>query len=216
MLPGPTIYRECPSCNKPFTEHSLTSGNTFGAVYWSDGKMDAEMLPEFPAIVKCPDCNNIFWISDATVIGMYDWFRGEDYEEPEEWKKAKSVIDLKIEDYITAIEEKVFSGDDNREEYLRIHLWWLINDLIRYENRQPGLFKQHNDMFRANLKHLDKLLRCKDDDEKLMKAEIARELGEFDLCVNRLEDVSNARGNVCRQINQFVQCKSQIVQRINN
>lgn len=214
MLPGPTVYRECPACNTTVTGDSLASGNTFGAVYWSDGKMDAEMLPEFPEIVKCPDCSDLFWIEESTVIGEYDWFNGEDYEKPEEWKNAKSVIEPRVEDYIRAIEMKLFSGDDDREKYLRIHLWWLINDFVRYEDREPDLFKDHKETFQNNLKYLDKLLGENDDDEKLMKAEIARELGEFDLCANRLEEVSEEKGDVCRQIKIFVQRKSQIVQRL--
>ncbi|MFA7062210.1 MAG: hypothetical protein WC156_15505 [Pedobacter sp.] len=212
MYPGPSIYGKCPTCQITIQRSSLASGNTFGAIYWTDGKMDAEMLPEYSAIVKCPDCRNLFWIEDAIVIGEYDWFRGEDFEAPEEWKNAKSLIDPQIDDYISAIEAKTFSDDSNREKYMRIRLWWLINDFVRYEDKQPDLFKKHRELFLNNLMHLDKLLGDNHDYEKLMKAEISRELGHFDLCVDRLKGVSTASKDEGIQIYQFAQRKSQIVQ----
>ena len=48
MLPGPDMYKHCSSCHQLIIEETLMSGNTFGAIYWSDGKREAPMLPKTP------------------------------------------------------------------------------------------------------------------------------------------------------------------------
>jgi hypothetical protein len=60
MLPGPNVIRQCNHCQKPFTEPTLMSGNTFGATFWTDGKQEAPMLPDMPWLVKCPHLRRIF------------------------------------------------------------------------------------------------------------------------------------------------------------
>ena len=69
MLPGPTIVRSCTECHGLIAEYTLGSGNTFGATFWTDGKMDAPMLPDEPALVECPHCRAPLWIEDQEQIG---------------------------------------------------------------------------------------------------------------------------------------------------
>lgn len=52
----------CPKCGKHKEVLSLMSGNTFNAVYWSDGKMVAPMLPQVSGIQKCPFCGTYFFL----------------------------------------------------------------------------------------------------------------------------------------------------------
>ena len=54
--PGPDTIRECPGCKAQVREQTTLSGNTFRAQYWTDGKREAPMLPDFPWLVKCPKC----------------------------------------------------------------------------------------------------------------------------------------------------------------
>ena len=44
MLPGPTIIKKCLVCSKSIEHHTIGSGNTFGATFWTDGKREAPML----------------------------------------------------------------------------------------------------------------------------------------------------------------------------
>lgn len=216
MIPGPSIYRKCPSCEKYITEGSLTSGNTFGAVFWSDGKIEADMLPPPEIIAKCPFCKIFLWLNDHPIIGTYDWFNGEEHKIPDEWKDSKSIQQLTIENYSNAIEDRVFSENIEREVYLRTQLWWLLNDLIRdKDNRQVDIFKKNKLLFKKNLICLYDLLDGNEDDVILQKAEIARELGDFTRCVNILHNVSKDKENIRKEIVLFAQQKSQIVQIIN-
>ncbi len=65
FTPGPTIVRECPKCRVPIEEPTMASGNTIGARFWSDGKMVAPMLPNYPWLVKCSKCKHLFWVDEA-------------------------------------------------------------------------------------------------------------------------------------------------------
>ena len=71
MLPGPTLIITCPKCNAPHRTGTLQSGNTFGAVCWSDGKMVAPMMPEEPTFTKCSACGTFCWVSDMLQIGTH-------------------------------------------------------------------------------------------------------------------------------------------------
>lgn len=46
MLPGPDQILECPSSGAPVAQPTISSGNTFGATYYTDGWMDAPMPPQ--------------------------------------------------------------------------------------------------------------------------------------------------------------------------
>jgi hypothetical protein len=71
MTPGPDLIYKCPQCGSLLKNHSLCSGNTLGAFLYSDGKQDADMLPNFPDLTKWKECNSIFWLCDLKIIGKY-------------------------------------------------------------------------------------------------------------------------------------------------
>lgn len=73
MQPGKSIVRACPSCGQEVIESTTLSGNTFGALFWTDGKCEAPMLPDMPWLVKCPGCEAPLWIDEATKLGEIDW-----------------------------------------------------------------------------------------------------------------------------------------------
>lgn len=68
MMPGPTAIRRCSACSKLIAERTIMSGNTFGARRWTDGKLNAPMLPEQPWLVKCPHCFALVWIDEQEEV----------------------------------------------------------------------------------------------------------------------------------------------------
>ena len=215
MTPGPSIIIECPHCSKLLSRSSLGSGNTFGATHWSDGKMDAPMLPDFPEIVRCPKCNAFIWVNDAKEIGVYDWFnKSEDDDVPEEWKNAESVIWPESTDFQIAIEQKQADSKE-RERYLRLQLWWHLNDPIRNGERPTILPHEQEELFIENLKQLSPLLKKGDSSDQIMNAEIARECGEFEKCIVCLEAIPEKYTSVCNQIRTFAEDCNRVVQKIN-
>jgi hypothetical protein len=77
MTPGPTIIRECSACGKHISQHTIGSGNTFGARFWTDGKRDAPMFPDQPWLVRCQHCGTLVWIDEQTQIGEIDSWSSE-------------------------------------------------------------------------------------------------------------------------------------------
>ena len=74
MLPGPTIIKKCSACSGLIEKYTVTSGNTFGAIFWTDGKMEAPMLSDNPKLVKCPHCGSLIWIDALETVEEVDAF----------------------------------------------------------------------------------------------------------------------------------------------
>lgn len=183
MLLGPTYVYKCSNCDNLLQKGSIISGNSIGAKLYSDGKLIARMFPDFPNLTKCKKCDTIFWISKQKEIGEYGWFEGEDSE----WSDADNVEFLDIDDYFRALDEKL---DENDKEnlYIRTQIWWSYNDRTR---KGEELFTDKNDeiRWRENCKTLLLILNHKILDQRIMIAELYRNLGEFENCISTIKSI---------------------------
>lgn len=69
MIPGPDQILACPRCDALHRRRTLATGNTLEMTRWSDGKVDAPMLPDLPKITRCHSCRRIFWLANARALG---------------------------------------------------------------------------------------------------------------------------------------------------
>ena len=176
MLQGNTYVRECPHCSGKFTHSSMLSGNTFGAKFWPDGKMDAPMMPEYPAYVGCPHCKGNFWVEDTKVVKSFGY--NEEREIPDLTLDSNqnpvpyTVPTKKI--YLQGLDDLKITKEN--EVYLRSKLMQLYNDVNRDQKvQQPALEAQIE-----NWKRLLEILDPNDTQEKLLRVEIYREMGNFE------------------------------------
>jgi len=188
MLPGPNYYYRCPRCSTVAYRSSIATGNTFGAAYWSDAKREAPMLPESPALVACPACNAYLWIASLTPIGQHDWYLptvrqlvGQRHiepqqEPPEEWRNAPQFRAPNGKDLVQALDAGL-ADTPERERYLRLRLWWSLNDPHRGEDNGDAP-RSDAERFQGNLDRLAPLLGDSPND-RLLRAEIARECGSL-------------------------------------
>ncbi|CAM8354868.1 hypothetical protein MCESTEH50_00155 [Candidatus Methylopumilus universalis] len=176
MLPGNTYVRECPHCSGKFTQPTMASGNTFGAKFWPDGKIDAPMMPDYPAYVSCPYCKGTFWVEDTKVVKSigYDEEREipdltlDSNQNPIPYKNPTRKI------YLQGLDDLNISKEN--EVYLRSKLMQLFNDVNRDQKEQrPAIAAQIE-----NWNRLLKILDPKDTQEKLLRVEIYREMGNFE------------------------------------
>lgn len=72
MIPGPDAVLGCPRCGALHRCGTLASGNTFGAVLWSDGWFEAPMRPLPPLVARCMGCHAFFWVARAVELGHVD------------------------------------------------------------------------------------------------------------------------------------------------
>ena len=215
MIPGPTIIKKCSECSGLIQEHSIISGNSVGAQYWTDGKRELPMLPDQPWLVKCPHCQNLLWIDEL-----------EEIRESELWKDLKfpkSNNEQELQDYFAKLKSKSYNEPELQDYfaklksnnlsskkilYIRTRAWWKGNDVRRTNDileemrkywknlpdksskkAETGRYIERNsipkeklilsDEERNNLQMLYDILNSSDDD-LLMKAEIKRELGQFE------------------------------------
>ncbi|MDR1183108.1 MAG: hypothetical protein LBL13_14160 [Bacteroidales bacterium] len=143
------------------------------------------MLPDFPNLTKCKKCNNIFWISDLKPIGEYG-HRGNNNIEKSLWETAESVIFLDINDLFVALG---IENDSRREKTIRIWIWWAFNDRIRETGEALSLEPSDKERWENNCRILINILDDSDFNEKLMIADLYRNLGEFDNCIEIIDNI---------------------------
>lgn len=180
MIPGPDQIVACPSCEALAKYTTLMSGNTFGARVWTDGKQVAPMLPRRPAVVKCLCCAECYWLADAREVGTVQAWGDEGRQVDPAWRAAPVVQEPSEKEYYHAL-QKGLAADSQQERTLRVLAWWRRNDKFRDARQAEAVsIATASGPGRNNLKHLLRLLDEADENDRLMKAEVLRELGEFD------------------------------------
>lgn len=188
MKQGPDNVLECPECKAPIIIFTLLSGNTVDARTWTDGKMIAPMFPQPPALTRCSECSHYFWLKDAKVLGEIPLWGPELENIPESWKKAARVRDLTESESLEALRTGAAHNRD-QELYLRTCAWWAANDPLRSQNPDAGnsLQMTRSPETTANLRQLQDILEPENHFERLLKAEVMRELGQFSDAVALLQ-----------------------------
>ncbi len=170
---------KAPGCNKPVKFSTIDSGNTFGAICWTDGKREAPMLPDEPWLRKSPSEGVIFWTNECEEIGQINLCSYDEVNP--EWEDLEFAEEPTETDYLHATRNG--TGDTKeRMRYIRMRLWWRGNDRIR-RKECTQLPQEHLE----NLAELVSLLSEDDAYQKLMKAEVLRELSRFDEAQRLLE-----------------------------
>ncbi len=168
MLPAPPEILRCPKCEQRFLRKHLMSGNTFGATVYSHGRMDAPMLPEFPAFSQCPSCGAFFWVEDLDS-------EGESFFDDDRYPGIKKLTAAETAKFL----ESGLVDEPQREIFVRIKLWHAFDDRICDGPREE------QKLWEENLRRLLEL----QPEEELMIAEIYRQLGRFDEAMEVLNAV---------------------------
>jgi len=168
VLFGPTLIKSCSYCGEYFDQQTLMSGNSFGAITWTDGKTEAPMLPETPWMVKCPHCSKLLWLREQETVAEV-----ERADKRNHYANSKPYEVLKLKDYWRVLEG--YDLEQQQELYLRIRAWWKGNDKRRGSEIKSTLSSKEA----SNLRALEALLDTSHSPERLMAAEIKRELCEF-------------------------------------
>ncbi|GMV58060.1 MAG: hypothetical protein AMXMBFR72_11720 [Betaproteobacteria bacterium] len=207
MTPGPTFVLASPCCGHLHRLQTFKSGNTAGAILWSDGKLDARLLPELPKIARCGGCSSLFWVGDAAEVGhiddpFYRSIRGEEKQDvAPEWKRAPLIGTPDTDVLAEAITDPCFAARDRRR-HVRIELRHSLNEPRRklpgnpqweqfwkpyWEHCGAEFQQQYGALFAPNLEALLELFEEADPDDRLQKAEALRELGRFEACICLLD-----------------------------
>ena len=180
MTPGPTLVIRCPLCSGLAKYTTVASGNTFGAVYYTDGKRVAPMLPATPSVVRCAACRGVFWRSAATEVGQFDEQREDAVAVGADWLKAGYLHEPDEGEHLAAL-DRLIASSPGEERGIRLVAWWRGNDRHRTASPTPApdnpkvVSRRH-----ANMRQLIALLDTAEPSDQLMRAEALRQLGEFE------------------------------------
>ena len=184
----PKTYK-CPKCNSLINGWMYLSGNTFDSILYSDTYLEAEMdIPFMSSYIGCPKCNTVFkteesldverlYISDSTIPGPLS-----DFET------------LKI-----LLEGPRFNDKLSRKKFTLHYLHMYnheLNEEMKKEEIESGDFKKYVDELLQILE--EDFLEEKTVDFIILKAEILRELGQFDKAKEAIkraeeENITNER-----------------------
>jgi len=213
MIYGPNEIHKCPECGKLYIKRTLVSGNTTGARYYTDGKMVASLMEEFPQITKCKNCFTIFWLDNP----INEVHEGDD--ENEVYKDTLFASFLKPYDYLQSINMVLFR-DQNEETYLRMKLWYTFNDRVRdlsSENDEKifyqELFTEELDvvLYENNCRKLIEIQDKVADNRIVAIAELKRNLTLYDESIAVLDTVTTPQyqfaikciRNLCEMKNRY-------------
>ena len=113
----------------------------------------------------------MFWVDEAKDVDIgFDAAEGK--------PKVLAPSEKELQDFL--------AGHDlpkKKEIYLRQHAWWAANDAWRWlPNATPAFSKDEE----QNLHALSRMLDETEPNQRILKAEIDRELCEFDECLRQL------------------------------
>ena len=190
MLPGPDVLYMCPNCNNFIYNESLMSGNTCGASLFSDGKLVAPMLPEFPNLTKCKKCSSFLWLGKMKSLGYFNMYNSRELAEltGDPNVKPDKAEFLSLDDLFGVLNLHDFQ-DPREEIFVRTRIWWTFNDRIRYG--KGVLFQNDDDEFRYldNIASLINLNAKSSPDELFSLAENYRNLGDFNKCIEIINSI---------------------------
>ncbi len=178
MLPGPPQILTCPHCGQTKEIMSLASGNTFGAVVWSDNKCIAPMMPEISDVQKCPKCKKYFIVSRQKSVYAESGFSAE--------QGLLSFAEMK-EAFAQLSQEKF--RDNKEEANVRMMLHHAYNDYYfrdGKEGKQRAVDKTDQTLFRENALWLIENFI----EDEVMKAEFYREAGDMEKATVLIEKVA--------------------------
>jgi hypothetical protein len=155
------------------------SGNSHGARYWTDFKPDMPMYKYPDELLRIGEGNEIelFWREDCEEVARISHFESKGGK----WDDVEFAEAATESDMMYALAWGI-ADTPKKEKALRMDFWHAGNDHIRYEGDKK-LPQVHLD----NLKILVGMISGEEPIDRLMKAEIYRELGMFEEALKTLD-----------------------------
>ena len=236
-----TRYLTCPHCSCLMYTYKVSSFYISKSICYSDGK--SEDIPYFPPneeVGICSECKKTFWEED--VLLDIDQMEG-DY--PNKLTVHDLDIALhensnyEIAIWYFDLLKNEFARTKSQKIYLHFKIWHILNDQIRplnktffYYIKGRNLKKAINvllpqqrknkfpekiqKLFLENLNRLIEIFEITNDEDKLLFAEMHRELGDYAKSLQLLNEIKSENKNrIYRQIEQANKRKNSLVINVN-
>lgn len=196
MKYGIETYKACSHCGGSLTFRPLLEVNARCATLWSDGYVDSPLVPEQPLLVRCGHCKAEVWLPELKA------------SVPDSADTALEFLTLD-EDGLWALLEKYGQQPSEHQLYIRLKLWQLANHKYRREKIIPVQWSSRE---RSNMKDLLLILDMNSVQERLLAAELLRQLGDFEGAEEPLKaSLEGSAFEVSKQLLQRIKHKQQQV-----
>jgi len=219
------IILECPQCGTLMSAYELMSYTTHRSENYSDGKTESG-VPGSKDISICAVCRLPFWRDDGRLPDDPDWDVHGDLGSvldlhDLEWRFDDDCDEKTIAFYKDLLDDG-FADTDEREIFLRVRIWWSVNDLVRHlstwrsarnlrmlraiikhKHEATRLFETYRELLDENLERLMFLYIKSDNVDLLYLANMYRESGNFSKAreiLNKVERKSGAWRKVKRKV----------------
>lgn len=190
----------CPACRELYKQPIIMSFNTFFAIYYSDGYMDGAGIPNFTPVIKCRNCAKFFKRQEAEKIGEILYDEGWD-SYPAEWQNAIDIDSCQLtEEELEEALNNGFCTNEETETTLRYHLLHAYNHAWRKLKSYGKNEQLEHAGFMANCNRLlDLLEKSSEPEQELLIADLYRQTGNFEKCLDILERIGNKLKDEKRQ-----------------
>lgn len=222
----------CPYC-KGITKYPEMPSFWAAEPTWTDGSTEAcSTVVTATTVVKCRQCSSYYWLDKAELLGAlyhfskhadFQWnmrgrtqlFTSDGQSADSTWVAAPGVKEPTEKEYYQAL-EKGLATNPQEERSLRVLAWWRRNDGLRSSRAQATGISVVSDAFKKNLEFLLSLLDETNHRDLYIKAEILRELGEFEAAKEVLTSRTlNKYSAIVRQLWSLCENKDNCVRWLN-
>ena len=166
------------------------------------------MLPDKPWLIACPHCHALAWVDELAEVGRIEWR----YEEEEPAERFTSACPAKwptAEQYFRVLAAGV--AEARKRNYVRNRAWRAGNDSRRAGER-AALSAQES----ANLEALLTETTGMEEQDRIARAEILRELGRFEAALENLAGQFETLGSYAVLIRALAERRDPFVARLPN
>lgn len=195
MLPAPAKLYKCPHCGKTKPMLSLMSGNTFSGELWSDGRAIYPMLPKLSTIQKCLCCGR---------YSLLDKWKDTGRTSNKSFGETGELTYLEAKE--AYIELSASTSDSSEISAISVSFVQAYNDQFRRPRHRKAIQENkpidsisgdfcspEEEDIRLVIKATKQAIETLDDseDNRLLKAELLRELGHWDKAQRILGAITN-------------------------
>jgi len=176
----PPIVIECPTCGERYLLPDPDNTPSEKRIAFSDGYFSDPEVWRVPGIIGCTTCELGFLPVKGKIVAQPDWI-----EFHSKWSGLKKAEPPLANALALELRVRKTMGPE-LERMLRVELWYAGthtengSKLLQYNTR-------FSDLWYKNLTLLEILVDGENSQERLLKAEINRQLGNFDACIKWLE-----------------------------
>jgi hypothetical protein len=192
QLPYPPIVLECPECGEKYLISNESNQPSENAIFFSDGFYIDNEVWRTPGIIGCVTCELGFCPVKGKIIATPIW--EEFYKCWAHLKKAEPPTAGSL-----ALELRTRRNMEiETEKLIRKEFWYSVN-----HSEAGKVLMETNEKFKSlwnnSLIRYEELIDLNKTGERIIKAEINRNLGRFETCLSVLEGVTGHLPELIRQ-----------------